>query len=76
MGKYPPLYEIHVYELLPLTVKHSFWDNFETIFGNKLDISEYFYQDRKIWRDCKHRILENQFDSVEQQIQLIRKNRK
>ncbi len=45
--------------------------SYKVIFGDPLDISEYFYNFRKKWDDCRIRILSNQFKSVREQITLM-----
>lgn len=72
LGKFPPPYEIHIYELLPILVRYSIWHNYKVIFGDILEISEYFYEDRKIWDDCKHRILDNQFSTISEEIKYLK----
>lgn len=61
-------YDIKVFELLSLRIKASVIENYEVVFGNPLDISEYFYHYRKLWDDCKHRIFENQFKSFRERM--------
>ncbi|MHA1719257.1 MAG: nucleotidyltransferase domain-containing protein [Promethearchaeota archaeon] len=51
-------YDLRVFELLPIHIQMSIISNYEVIFGDPLEISEYFYQYRKIWRDCKNRIIQ------------------
>jgi predicted nucleotidyltransferase len=41
MGKAPKTYDIKIFELLPLHIKASLINNYVTVFGNRLDISEY-----------------------------------
>ena len=65
--KIPPIYELHIFESSPITIQYSIWSNYHVLFGNDLEISEYLYEYRKIWRDCKHRILGNQFSSAAEQ---------
>jgi predicted nucleotidyltransferase len=50
-------YDIKIFELLPLRIKMSIIKDYEVIYGDKLEISEYFYHYRKLWMDSKHRIL-------------------
>jgi len=51
-------YDIRIFELLPIHIQMSIIFNNRIIFGNELELSEYFYQYRKIWRDCKHRTIQ------------------
>lgn len=68
LGKAPDIYDIKIFELLPLHIKASLIQNYEVVFGNRLDISEYFYNFRKLWNDIKYRIKENQFQSAKEKI--------
>ncbi|MGV9198617.1 MAG: nucleotidyltransferase domain-containing protein [Promethearchaeia archaeon] len=58
-------YDIKIFELLPLRIKISVIHDYKVIFGDPLEISEYFYKFRNIWEDCKHRIFANQFKSIQ-----------
>ncbi len=60
-------YDIKIFELLPLRIKISIIYNYEVIFGDSLEISEYFYPFRGMWDDCKHRIFANQFKNIQKQ---------
>ena len=55
-AKVRPIYDVRVFELLPLKVKASVFSNYIVLFGDELEISEYFYFWRKMWEDAKHRI--------------------
>lgn len=70
-GIAPLKYDIRIFELLPIYVQISIINNYKVLFGEHLDISEYFYQYRKRWDDCKHRILSNQFKSIKEQLTLM-----
>lgn len=41
-------------------------------FGNRLDISEYFYGYRKLWNDVKHRIETNRFSSMREKLIVLK----
>lgn len=56
IGKFKPSYDIRVFELLPIKVKASVFSDYIVLFGDELEISEYFYHWRKIWEDLRHRI--------------------
>ncbi len=71
MGKAPVIYDIKIFELLPLHIKASLTRNYEVVFGNRLDISEYFYNFRKLWNDMKYRFKENQFQSSKEKIMAL-----
>ena len=68
LGKFPLKYDIRIFELLPIYIQISIIKNYIVIFGDLLEISEYFYFFRKKWDDCKHRILSNQFSSYQERL--------
>lgn len=71
VGQAPDIYDIKLFELLPLEIKISIAKNHLVIFGNKLDISEYFYHFRKLWVDVAHRYYENQFTDFREKIKAL-----
>ncbi len=71
LGKAPENYDIKIFELLPLHIKASLFQNYKVVFGNRLDISEYFYEFRKLWNDMKYRFKENQFRSAKEKIMAL-----
>lgn len=75
IGKAPPIYDMRIFELLPLKVKASIMDDYRVLFGDGPEISYYFYQYRKIWDDCKHRILEGYHETYQEKIQSMRRGR-
>lgn len=70
-GKAPLKFEIRVFELLPIYIQFSIIENYSVVYGDLLEISEYFYQFRKKWDDCKNRILTNQFKNISEKLQLL-----
>ena len=58
---------------IPQPVKIEIINNYKVIFGNQLEISEYFYHFRKLWKDMEKRYRENQFASIKEKRQLLRK---
>ncbi|KKN07125.1 hypothetical protein LCGC14_1070340 [marine sediment metagenome] len=72
LGKFPLKYDIHVFELFPIYIQISIVENYLVLFGDLLDISEYFYKYRKRWDDCKYRILSNQFSSNKERLSLLK----
>lgn len=76
LGKAPKTYDVKIFELLPLHIKASLIDNYEVVFGNRLDISEYFYEFRKLWNDMKYRFRENQFQSVREKVVALERYRR
>ncbi|MEM0024659.1 MAG: nucleotidyltransferase domain-containing protein [Thermofilaceae archaeon] len=74
IGRFKPIYDVRVFELLPLKVKASIIDNYIVLFGDELEISEYFYYWRKVWEDVKHRIEYHR--SLEEKLEAIERGRK
>ncbi len=72
LGKFSSKFDVRVFELFPIYIQISIIDHYEVIFGDILEISEYFYTFRKKWDDCKHRILSNQFSSYQERLSLIK----
>ena len=69
LGKIPPNYDIKIFELLPLYVQIDIINKYLVIFGSLLDISEYFYYYRKMWKDMAIRINNNQFSSIQEKLE-------
>jgi hypothetical protein len=69
------LYDLRVFELLPLKVKATLMSDYLVLFGDELEISEYFYDYRREWDDQKYRILDGYFKSYKEKIAAIRSNR-
>ena len=61
-----------VFEELPLYIQMDIIKN-RVIYGDKFELSEYFYQFRKLWKDMEHCIKEDQFSSVREKIALRRR---
>ncbi len=76
LGKAPNNYDIKIFELLPLQIKASLIQNYKVVFGNRLDISEYFYDFRKRWNEVKYRFKENQFKSAKEKIMVLERYRR
>ena len=72
LGVLPLIFDIRVFELFPIFVQISVIETYDVIYGDRLDISEYFYSYRKKWNDCKHRILSNQHSSYRERLSLIK----
>lgn len=75
IGKAPEIYDIKIFELLPIQIKASVMDNYDVVSGDVVDLSEYFYGFRKIWDDVRHRIEENQFKSAREKMALIEQHK-
>jgi hypothetical protein len=54
LGRVKPIYDVRIFELLPLKVKASVIDNYIVVFVDELEISEYFYYWRKFCEDFKY----------------------
>jgi uncharacterized protein len=74
-GRAQDVYDIKIFELLPLQIKASAMRKFEVVYGNRLDISEYFYGYRKLWNDVKHRIETNRFRSMREKVTALKRGR-
>lgn len=61
-----PQFDVRVFELFSIQIQASIIDNYIVLFGDLPEISDYFYQYRKKWDDCKHRILSNQISSYKE----------
>jgi predicted nucleotidyltransferase len=72
LGLFPSNFDVRVFELLPIYIQISIIENFIVLFGDILEISEYFYSFRKKWDDCKYRMLLNQFLSHQERLNLIK----
>ena len=68
-------YDVKVFEELPLYIQIEVIRNHRVIYGDELELSEYFYRFRKLWKDMEPRIKENQFKSVREKIKLRRRAR-
>ncbi len=71
LGFIPPNYDIKIFELLPLYIQIDIIKNYLVLFGDSLEISEYFYYYRKIWKDMAIRIDNNQFNSIQEKLERI-----
>lgn len=71
VGQAPDKYDIKLFELLPLEIKISIANKHVVVFGDGLDISEYFYHFRKLWVDVAHRFYENQFSSFREKMKAL-----
>ncbi len=68
-------YDVKVFEELPLYIQIEVIMNHRVIYGDELELSEYFYRFRKLWKDMEHRIKENRFKSVREKVKLRRRAR-
>lgn len=75
-GEFSETYDIKIFELLSLSIKIEVIENYQVVFGNPLEISEYFYHYRSIWKDMIHRIESNRFKSIQEKIELLEQRKK
>ena len=76
LGKIPPIYDLKISEMLPLHIKAEVMNNYIVVFGDRLDISEYFYYYRKLWNDVKFRYESNRITSHAERIKGLENRRK
>jgi len=69
-------YDLRIFELLPLYIQIDIIETHTVIFGDPLEISEYFYHYRTIWKDMIYRYKNNQFHNIEEKLNLIEKRKK
>ena len=75
-GVFSESFDIKIFELLPLNIKIEVIESYQVIFGNPLEISEYFYHYRAIWKDMVYRIESNRFKSIQEKITLLEQRKK
>ena len=63
-------YHVNVFELVPLHLKASIFCRYRVVFGNREDISEYFYFFRKLWKDVSPRYYE-QFKTTSSNVRIV-----
>ena len=71
LGEFNEKYDIKIFELLPLSLKIEIIEDYQVLFGDPLEISEYFYHFRSLWKDMAHRIALNRFKNITEKIDLI-----
>ncbi len=71
LGLAPPLYDLRIFELLPLYFQIEIIKNYRVVFGDSLEISEYFYHFRAIWKDMVKRFEANQFHSIQEKLDKV-----
>ena len=76
IGRANPLYDIRVFELLPLHIQINIIKHHIVLFGDEIELSEYFYFYRKLWNDVEQRIVENQFQNSKELRTAILKSKK
>ncbi len=73
LDKVPSGYDLKVFELLPLPMQIGIADSHKVIFGDSLEISEYFYHFRKLWKDVEKRYKENQFANLREKKEALQR---
>ena len=71
LEKITPNYDIKIFELLPLFLKIEIIESYYVLFGDPLEISEYFYKYRSIWKEMVGRYESNQFMNIEEKISML-----
>ncbi len=61
-------YDIKVFEQLPLYIQIDIIQNHVIIYGDKTELSAYFYKFRRLWKDMAFRVDYNRFSSVEERM--------
>lgn len=61
-------YDAKIFDDLPLYIKMDIIKNHIIIFGDKVELSYYFYRFREEWKDMEYRIKSNQFKSAVEMI--------
>lgn len=72
LGKVPDGYDLKVFELLPLPLQIEIANRYRAVYGNSIQISEYFYHFRKLWKDVERRYRQNQFGSIRERKEALR----
>jgi len=74
LGKVKPIYDVRIFELLPLKVKASVIDDYIVVFGDELEISEYFYYWRKFCEDFRRR--QYYCESYKEKLEAVRRGKR
>ncbi|MBS7251677.1 MAG: nucleotidyltransferase domain-containing protein [Candidatus Freyarchaeota archaeon] len=75
LGKTPSGYDVRIFESFPLHIKAEVMSNYVVVFGDPLEISEYFYYYRRLWKDVEQRYKDNQFTSYKEVLQGIKRRK-
>lgn len=73
IGNAPSNYDLRVFEILPLTLQMNIITNYQVIYGDVLEISEYLYPYRKTWSYARFRIEENKIKTISEKKKGIKK---
>ncbi len=71
LEKITPRYDIKIFELLPLFLKIEIIQSYYVLFGDPLEISEYFYHYRSIWKEMAGRHKSNQYVDIQEKINML-----
>ena len=71
--KFGGKFDIRMFEKLPLYIQIDIINHHIILVGDKLELSEYFYFFRKMWKDMEHRIKQNQFESFDDRMKYRRR---
>lgn len=63
-------YDISVFENLPLYIQIEIIHDSQTLYGDEVELSAYFYRFRRDWADMASRVEYNRFSSVEERMML------
>jgi predicted nucleotidyltransferase len=66
-------YDVKIFERLPLYIQMEIIRNHKIIYGEEIELSEYFYRFRRLWKDMELRVKLNRFASVEERTSLRRR---
>jgi predicted nucleotidyltransferase len=69
-------YDLRIFELMPLYLQIEITKTYKVLFGDRLEISEYFYQYWKIWKDMINRYESNQFHNLKEKLDFIENRKK
>jgi uncharacterized protein len=75
LGSAPDRYDLRIFELLPLPVQHDIVEHHEVLFGDRLELSEYFYGVRRRWKDVRHRLEANRFTDLDEKRKALERSR-
>jgi len=76
VGRVAPKYDIRIFELFPLYIQIEIIQNYIVIFGDPIQLSEYFYNYRKDWDEMKERVKANQFKNAKEKQAGIERRKK
>ena len=63
-------YDIKVFENLPLYIQIEIIRDHRILYGDEIQLSEYFYRFRRLWGDMELRVEFNRFSSIEERMML------